>query len=395
MIAETNYSVKRLKNIFIMFVFTMILSISLNFWYKFYIDQLISTVFIGVLFFLLYVLCLETCRTNNLISSNISTGYSEIRNFYCIYCVLFFLFTFLPEFTCPVFLMAVLFTVISNYIVSLTVCIYLEAIICLTVHADFYEFCAYLFLTLFGCILTFYLKKSNYRKFVYFIIIALSISIPLIFHFLASFTFSKEILIYGLCIGIITDLVFFLFFDKIDYYSKNQKSRNIDEILKDTYPLILDLKAASEKEFSHAKKVSDLCGACAPIIGVDEKAARAAGLYYRIGKLEQSQNVASCSTQIAQIHLFPNEITSVLHEYNAELQNPSSKLSAMVHLINALVTKFEILDKDTLNSTWNHDVVVYQLFNEISSSGIYDESGLTMNQYIKIRDFFVKGNKII
>ena len=57
--------------------------------------------------------------------------------------------------------------------------------------------------------------------------------------------------------------------------------------------------------------------------------------------------------------------------------------------------KFEILDKDTLNSTWNHDVVVYQLFNEISSSGIYDESGLTMNQYIKIRDFFVKGNKII
>ena len=97
---------------------------------------------------------------------------------------------------------------------------------------------------------------------------------------------------------------------------------------------------------------------------------------------------------LAQADCFPPEVVSILAEYNGELRLPSTIESALVHIVDTLVTKFEILDKNTVSSTWNYEVVIYQAMNEKSSTGLYDESGLTMNQFLKIRDFFVKGEKL-
>ena len=69
---------------------------------------------------------------------------------------------------------------------------------------------------------------------------------------------------------------------------------------------------------------------------------------------------------------------------------PSSIESAIVHIADCLVTKFDLLDKDTFSSTWNRDIVVYQTMNEKSAEGLYDRSGLTMNQFLKIRELLVK-----
>ena len=313
-----------------------------------------------------------------------------------IYIVFFaFCFSFLPEFSSPMLLATIFFTIASNNMIGLTACIYFDAILCLVIHADFYELCAYILLTLFGSVLTSYLQKKQYRKFVYLIIIALSISIPSIFQFLAAFTFDKQLAGYGFITGIVTSFLVFLFFDKISIYTTNQKKRSLEEILDIDYPLALEYKEYSNKEYTHARKVSDLCGMCADIIGIDEKIAKAAGFYYKIGKLVKKKDFVKDSINIAQKHLFPTEVTMVLAEYNGELCFPTTKISAMVHLVDALVTKFEIIGKDTLESSWNHDVVIYQVFNEISASGIYDESGLTMNQFLKIREFFVKGNDLL
>ena len=63
-------------------------------------------------------------------------------------------------------------------------------------------------------------------------------------------------------------------------------------------------------------------------------------------------------------------------------------------MVDAVTAKFEFLDKDTLSNTWNHSILVYQTLDEISSKGIYDQSGLSMNQYMKIREYLVKGVKL-
>ena len=97
---------------------------------------------------------------------------------------------------------------------------------------------------------------------------------------------------------------------------------------------------------------------------------------------------------IAQSSCFPREVVDILAEYNGEDALPSTKESALVHMVEALVTRFEILDKNTVSSTWNYEVVIYQTMNETSATGIYDASGLTMNQFLKIREFFVKGENL-
>lgn len=66
----------------------------------------------------------------------------------------------------------------------------------------------------------------------------------------------------------------------------------------------------------------------------------------------------------------------------------------MVHMVDKVITKLDVLDKRTFSTNWNQDMVIYQTLNENSSTGIYDESGLSMNQFLRIRDFLVKGERL-
>ena len=60
-----------------------------------------------------------------------------------------------------------------------------------------------------------------------------------------------------------------------------------------------------------------------------------------------------------------------------------------------IVTKFDLLDKDTFSSTWNRDIVIYQSMNEKSAEGLYDNSGLSMNQFLTIRELLVKEEMLV
>ena len=80
----------------------------------------------------------------------------------------------------------------------------------------------------------------------------------------------------------------------------------------------------------------------------------------------------------------------ILLEYNGEQKLPSSKESAIVHMVDACLKKIEMLNSQKLSSSWNQDMVIYQTLNELSASGIYDESGLSMNQFLKVRELLVR-----
>ena len=68
--------------------------------------------------------------------------------------------------------------------------------------------------------------------------------------------------------------------------------------------------------------------------------------------------------------------------------------SAIVHVVDSVVAKFDVLDKATLSSSWNQDILVYQTLNENSVSGMYDKSGFSMNMFLQIRDYLIKEAKL-
>ena len=93
---------------------------------------------------------------------------------------------------------------------------------------------------------------------------------------------------------------------------------------------------------------------------------------------------------LAKSNHLPKEIIEILQEYNGEQKFPSTLESAIVHIVDSVVAKFDVLDKETLSSSWNQDILVYQTLNENSASGLYDKSGFSMNMFLKIRDYLIK-----
>ena len=87
---------------------------------------------------------------------------------------------------------------------------------------------------------------------------------------------------------------------------------------------------------------------------------------------------------------FPEELMKILQEYYGEEQLPSIPESALVHMVDALVIKLEKINDGFEKSEWNHEILINQTLNEYSSSGIYDHCGMSMNQFLKIRQFLTK-----
>ena len=93
--------------------------------------------------------------------------------------------------------------------------------------------------------------------------------------------------------------------------------------------------------------------------------------------------------RIAQNCCFPESVIRIINEYNGERELPTTIESAIVHMVDGLVKKFEVFDSRTMSSEWNQDMVIYQTLNEFSASGIYDRSGLGMNMFLT-RDLVCK-----
>lgn len=163
----------------------------------------------------------------------------------------------------------------------------------------------------------------------------------------------------------------------------------------DSYSLARELEVFSKAEFIHARRVSKVASRCAKLVGADERICAAAGFYYRIGVIEGDE-IAQSGVGIVQRESFPEEVARIICEYNGEIEPLSTSESAIVHMVDALIKKLEALqNRESMSSDWNQDMVIYQTLNEFSSSGIYDNSGLSMNRFLQIREYLVKADKLL
>ena len=80
----------------------------------------------------------------------------------------------------------------------------------------------------------------------------------------------------------------------------------------------------------------------------------------------------------------------VLREYNGTDDLPSTPESALVHIIDALLVKLEWTGTEAGTSQFDREILIHQTLNEFSSKGLYDKSGLSINSFIKIREWLLK-----
>ena len=359
-----------------------------------YINQLqfdemfcVGIVILGILPLLFFEMTYERRREG--LFHNIQTTYGRIALGFFLCCVLMLIMSFLPEFFRPVMLFPLIMVAFSNENIGLMTGLFFNVLLALTTGESFHELLAYTVMISIACVLAKVLKQQEYRIYIGLILLFMSVLFSSVFCYLTNETITPTQMLYAAANGIAVCLYAVLIYPINKQKTEEDISYHYETLLHDDYSLLRELKNYSQAEYRHARKVSDIAYKYALQLGYKADLASVAGLYYRLGHLEGEPFVEN-GVRLAEKHCFPKELIHILQEYAGEKELPSTPESALVHMIDGILLKIELLDKQVGTSQWNREVLIYQTLNEYSTAGLYDASGLSINAFIKIRELLAK-----
>ncbi|MCD7708392.1 MAG: hypothetical protein LUI02_00790 [Clostridiales bacterium] len=358
-----------------------------------YADEWACVAFVDIIFILIFVFELEYERRKDRVAYNTQNNFVRIAVLFAVCAGLTYAMSYLPEFYRPVIIIPILLCAASNSTLAVVGGLFFDILLELSSGGNFYAMMALCLMTILGAVLAEALEKKRYRLRLAIIMLFLNLIVPAVFYYLSNKEIENKCFFYGLAEGIVTALVAFFLFGMLH----QEKGREMDDlyldITADDFSEVKALKNYSMIEYRHAKKVADIAYRCAKAAGCDAHLCMAGGFYYRMGRWlgePYSKRIVRKAVGLS----FPDPLTRILLEYYGEEFDISSPESALVHMVDALVKKVDALEADVGKSEWNHDILLYQTLNEFSASGLYDKSGLSMNQFLKAREFLAKEEEI-
>lgn len=387
-IEEKQIPPKRFLYVFGMFVVSVISVFILAYGKKLLLDQALCLLTLFISYWVVFILSLihqrkigkftykDTTYRNLFLISAFSWGLMIATNY-------------IPDLFGPVLLVGFLFVAVCDSSLSLASCIFMDLLYCFITGTNTYILYCYCILSIFGILFAYYLKenKNQTRIINYLLILMIQFVVPFIFYVFTFGSVDKEHLYQFLLIALLYTVIIYLGFGSLVKFDQREEQIAYETFLDDEYSLIVDIMHFSIGEYFHDRKVSDLSKECAAAIGANELLAACAGLYYRIGVLE-GEPIVDNSIAIAQKHCLPREVVQILYEYKGINQHPSGPESAIVQIVDSVLTKVEAM-RETMDSSWNQEMLIYQTLNDFSNEGMYDDSNLTMNQFLKIRNILI------
>lgn len=352
------------------------------------IDTIVCLVAVNICFILVFALNIIRSRLQNRLPEKVYVDYNKILLTILVSLIVSISFSiFYPAFFLPVIIIPVILSNVLNEGPNITFSLYLVIIISLCQGLSIYTMLSYIVLVLFGLMLSDFLKsfRSIESLFSMILVLALNVLIPIIFYYFAYLEINQNIFIYSVGSGLISCLFICIYNWLINKTIIRSEDNIYNQLLDENYDLVGDIRRYSNVEYKHALRVSRFSQLCAAEIGADEKIAACGGFYYRLGKMEGEPEIDN-AIKVANNHCFPTPIIDIIAEYYGVLALPSSKESAIVHMVDSVVTKIELLDSGAMSLNWNQNMVIYQTINENSQNGLYDKSGLSMNDFLKVRD---------
>ena len=393
MIPEKKFAGQRVRNVLLIIGGFLILSILFYLKYTYGFERLIINAILTLCVAILLILLLVSRRIRGEIAESPSENYKALMILSLLLTAVLCVYTFLPHYTVPFMLFSFFMTRMSSGEVGISLNLFFAAFFCFNVSASVYELVSYIILIIAGAVLVTLYDTEKFRALLSFIVFCLSVAIPCIFSYLPVGQMNMKVILYAVVTGLLTDLLFILLFDKMKRKVITREERSLKEIISESFPLVQEIRSFSPADYQHAKTVSRLSAKCAVVAGLRADIAAAGGFYYRLGILG-GEPVVENGVTLAQLNCFPQDVITILAEYNGQEKEISTPESAVVNLINHLVSRFEHLHEETKKSNWNREIVIYQTMNELSGSGLFDKSGLSINAYLRIREFLVRGEDL-
>lgn len=385
----------RVLYLLICFFISLVSVISISIYNHLLIDQTLCLVFITIVFAIVVAISVMHKRNRKeLVDFDTSYGRLCLRLLYC--WIIIIAGNFLPEFLVPVALLPIILTTVCDETVSLSISLYMIISLCYVQHSNNILMICYILIMLVSQVSSSYMKTSEdkMRPDVIVIIFSSNVMITLICYYLLNYNMQLPFVISTLILGAVSALFFGLLFNPLLERSIKDNTNKYNTILSKDYSLVKDIKNYSLAEYTHAVKVSSLARECAKVIEANEMCAACGGFYYRLGRMEGEPEIDN-AVRVATENCFPRDVITIISEYGGIVSKPSTPESAIVHMVDMLVTKIELMDRETMSSSWNQDMVIYQTLNDYSQAGYYDNSGLSMNQFLKVRQRLVNEESFI
>lgn len=321
------------------------------------LDEFLCVVFIilGFVPILVYELGYERRRCE--IGNNTQTTYKRICFGFFIASITMLCCSFFPAFFRPILLLPLIIHAFSNQILGIAGALFLNTILAVATIGDIYEFLAYTVLIIIGGLLAKSLKQEEYRLNISIIFMSISILVPNIFYYLANEEIALQNLIFSFINGALVSVFSIVFYPKQKEITEEEIVHSYERFLEDDYIQVRAVRAYSWSEYRHARKVSDIAFKYAKRLEYRANLAAAAGFYYRLGRWEGAQAVDSAIKKAKEL-CFPEELIQILSEYYGEENLPSTPESALVHMIDGLLIKLELLETEVGTSQWNREVLI-------------------------------------
>lgn len=350
--------------------------------------------FVSVFYAILFLATLEISRIQQEWIYEKLGSYKRLALCYFLTCIMAVLLLYLPEFVRPVLLLSMGAAMMASPIFGMVCGVFHCTVYIVCGVGNVYVLLCFMLLLLCGCFATSFLNKKEHFRWGVLFLFLFTLSNVMVFAYLYAGHLETDMVIYALCNALLSAAGAAWMYRMCSFKPEDTKEQALKKILSENFGLLREMKRFSTADYEHAKKVSQISEKCAKIVAADPYVAAAGGLYYRLGRMEGEPYVEN-GVALARINYLPKEIIEILKEYNGEKKLPSTVESAIIHIVDSVVSKFDVLDKSTLSSSWNQDIIVYQTLNESSVAGLYDKSGLSMNMFLKIRDYLIKEAKLL
>lgn len=166
----------------------------------------------------------------------------------------------------------------------------------------------------------------------------------------------------------------------------NFAKTSYDVLLADDNELLLRMKNYSEQLYNHCRKIGNLSGQAARLIGADENLARAGGYYHEVGKI-MGANYIEEGLKLADEYAFPEKLKDIIRQHNIKYDKPTFIESAIVMISDNVITTIEYIEK-TGEPKYKTDKIIDDIFRMRLDKGAFDESGLTVKDFKILKEFF-------
>lgn len=166
----------------------------------------------------------------------------------------------------------------------------------------------------------------------------------------------------------------------------NKSCFTVQEVSNLRFPLMRRLEEESPKLFLHSNSIASLSQKAAGYIGAKEDVAFAGGLYHEVGRLLGPDYVKN-GEELASQYKLPKEVSDMIRQHNFKIELPKTKEAAIVMLSDNIFSTILYL-KNTGETSITAEKVIENTFSIRLNKGTLDESGISIKEFHKLKEFY-------